>query len=144
MLIKVDDDRGGTICLEDDCPLKKECANHHTAGCYRTEGGMSPAMYLDDDGFVGCKKEKTESEGFVSLKDKRLVVAHPMCDDWDCTPTRQDSIVSYDGQVMKLVDAVEHYKKMAARCEERELCEMKMEYDQLVTWLGELAKRRTN
>jgi hypothetical protein len=38
--------QGGIDCLEDKCPFKRECANHYTAGEFRTEGGFTPELSL--------------------------------------------------------------------------------------------------
>lgn len=42
------------ICLSKDCPWTRECANHTSAGDFRSEGGFSPELYLES-GEVHCK-----------------------------------------------------------------------------------------
>lgn len=42
-------------CLEDSCPFSGACANHHTAGDFRIEEGMSPRLELIDNE-VYCKE----------------------------------------------------------------------------------------
>ena len=34
------------ICLQKDCPWNRECANHETAGDFRSEGGSRPLLKL--------------------------------------------------------------------------------------------------
>ncbi len=41
------------ICLEIDCPYKKECANHTSAGDFRSEEGFKPEIYINN-GDVVC------------------------------------------------------------------------------------------
>jgi len=38
-------DSGGIDCLSDSCAFKRECANHKTAGEFRSEGGFTPELY---------------------------------------------------------------------------------------------------
>lgn len=37
---------GGIDCLETNCPLKRECANHYTAGDFRSEDGLTPLLTI--------------------------------------------------------------------------------------------------
>jgi hypothetical protein len=32
------------ICENSDCPFKRECSNHSSAGDFRTEDGFSPEL----------------------------------------------------------------------------------------------------
>jgi hypothetical protein len=42
------------ICEEPDCLYRKNCANHTTAGDFRTESGLTPELFLHR-GKVVCK-----------------------------------------------------------------------------------------
>lgn len=44
---------GAIICEEKDCLFDKECANHNSAGDFRSEDGMSPKLSIKGD-FVYC------------------------------------------------------------------------------------------
>ena len=53
--------QGGIDCLEDKCPFKRMCANHYTAGDFRSEDGFTPELSLlrdvlicDTFGRKGC------------------------------------------------------------------------------------------
>lgn len=37
----------GINCLEKDCKFNKECANHASAGDYRSEGGFTPELTIE-------------------------------------------------------------------------------------------------
>ena len=50
--------RSGRIC-EEECHLSRECANHTTAGDFRSEDGMTPDL-IQRDGQWLCTKEDTE------------------------------------------------------------------------------------
>lgn len=38
-------------CLDEECPLKQDCANHTTAGDYRTKDGLTPDLVKTDAGW---------------------------------------------------------------------------------------------
>jgi hypothetical protein len=81
-------DGGGIDCLEDSCPFMRECANHTTAGDYRSEDGFTPDLHREGGVFF-CKTKNQSARvhypGFPSeingtgslvLKDGDLVVYH--------------------------------------------------------------------
>jgi hypothetical protein len=81
-------DGGGIDCLEDSCPFKRQCANHTTAGDYRSEGGFTPELYREGGVFFCKTKNKAarvnypefpseiNGTGSLVLKDGELVVCH--------------------------------------------------------------------
>lgn len=73
---------GGIDCLEKDCPLKHECANHETAGDFRNEDGLTPDLYIVDGHFFCKTKKASESpnnHGALVFKNNELVKT----DYWD-------------------------------------------------------------
>ena len=42
------------ICLSSDCRFKSECANHTTAGDFRTESGFTPKLFERNPGVWAC------------------------------------------------------------------------------------------
>ena len=44
---------GGICCNQDSCPFKSDCANHRTAGDYRSESGFTPEIF-EENGKVLC------------------------------------------------------------------------------------------
>jgi len=60
-------------CQEESCMHKRECANHKTAGDFRSEGGMTPHLsFVDGEWF--CEKEDTEfQEGAMLLREGKLI-----------------------------------------------------------------------
>ena len=53
------------IC-EESCYHQSECANHTTAGDFRSEGGFTPNLLLGDDGSWTCDKQETNSIGMLA------------------------------------------------------------------------------
>lgn len=51
------------ICLEKDCRWSRVCANHETAGDFRTEGGSRPLLTLRS-GEVYCKTFHSRGNGY--------------------------------------------------------------------------------
>lgn len=45
--MKISLDYDGNCCLSKDCAYRKECAQHITAGDFRTEGGFAPQITKD-------------------------------------------------------------------------------------------------
>jgi len=43
--IKYNRDCGIVECCEENCPFLRECANHRTAGDFRTEDGVRPRLH---------------------------------------------------------------------------------------------------
>ncbi len=41
-------DQGGIDCQEDECKHAFQCANHRTAGDYRSTGGFTPKLTIED------------------------------------------------------------------------------------------------
>lgn len=78
---------GGIDCLETDCPFKETCANHTTAGDFRSEGGFTPEIF-EENNVVFCNTKKRKSlklvegvfpdnheqlgQGMIFLKDGEL------------------------------------------------------------------------
>jgi hypothetical protein len=48
---------------EADCPYSRDCANHTTAGDYRTEDGLTPDLHLELDGWKCSKQPKQTGQG---------------------------------------------------------------------------------
>lgn len=44
--IKINNDYPSTVCRVGLCPYRKSCANHYSAGDFRTEGGVSPRLTI--------------------------------------------------------------------------------------------------
>lgn len=40
---------GGIYCLSDGCPYRKECANHRSAGDFRSEDGFTPELTVEGE-----------------------------------------------------------------------------------------------
>jgi hypothetical protein len=51
------------ICLEKECPWKKACASHETAGDFRSEGGARPLLKLMN-GELHCDTYHSKGDGF--------------------------------------------------------------------------------
>jgi len=48
-MVEIPISKHGGICCEDkECPYNRECANHATAGDFRSEGGFSPEFRIDN------------------------------------------------------------------------------------------------
>jgi|694.fasta_scaffold04876_22 hypothetical protein len=79
-------DLGGIDCLEGSCPFKKECANHETAGDFRSEDGFTPELYKEGEVFFCKTKNKpanakypelpfeTKGNGSLIIKNSELVI----------------------------------------------------------------------
>lgn len=39
-------------CNSGDCPFRRECAQHETAGDFRSEGGFSPVVEKQNDDYI--------------------------------------------------------------------------------------------
>lgn len=76
-------------CLEENCPFWRECANHITAGDFRSEDGITPKLSILN-GQIGCStiyadKDDTttyqsiptghESAGALVLNDGNIELA---------------------------------------------------------------------
>lgn len=46
-------------CESDDCPFNRECANHETAGDFRSDSGFSPKVEKVGDDYI-CKTRDSE------------------------------------------------------------------------------------
>jgi hypothetical protein len=81
----------GTLCHIADCKYTRSCANHISAGDYRTEGGFSPMLTLGKDkskvvcwsafstprkNYGGCKDEPSNSSE-IGYVDYDAVIANP-------------------------------------------------------------------
>ena len=51
-----------------ECPHRKDCANHATAGDFRTEGGDSPDLVETDSGWQ-CSQQPTQTGSGAILTD---------------------------------------------------------------------------
>ncbi len=57
----------GIICVSKECRNKKECAQHESAGDFRTEDGFTPEWYRDTaTGRLFCTRLETESLGSIT------------------------------------------------------------------------------
>jgi tellurite resistance-related uncharacterized protein len=92
--IKVEEEglkHGGIYCLEESCPFRRECANHTTAGDFRSEGGVTPRLSILN-GQIGCNtiyadEDETityqsipvdhENTGALVLNDGNIELAEP-------------------------------------------------------------------
>ena len=77
--------------MEKQCPYKHECAQHITAGDFRTEGGITPKLVIkertvwcktkftkpdaDTHGMYGPLPDKYTLYGSVILKNGEIVLA---------------------------------------------------------------------
>ena len=75
-------------CINDTCPLRTECAQHHSAGDYRSDGGIRPMLVkLNDKNEVSCCTNINEGRnlgiGFIwkdaveSTEIGCIVYSHP-------------------------------------------------------------------
>lgn len=55
---------GAIICEDKQCPQKKECANHVTAGDFRSEDGFTPNLIKVEKQYY-CDKKETKSSGML-------------------------------------------------------------------------------
>ena len=53
-------------CDSSDCPFRKECAQHDTAGDYRTESGFSPEIEKQGDDYI-CLTRNAEVDMDIDL-----------------------------------------------------------------------------
>lgn len=77
---------GGISCLSDDCPFQKACANHESAGDYRSEDDFTPKLILNhgeyfcntydckpsDEDYMNTSPENYDKLGCGSLSQKDL------------------------------------------------------------------------
>lgn len=62
-------DSGYVECLEETCPFLRECANHTTAGDFRSEDGFSPELFEENNIFF-CRTK-------TAKKHKDLPASYP-------------------------------------------------------------------
>ena len=62
----------GIICLQEDCPHGGTCANHRSAGDFRTEDGYSPVLSISK-GDAFCQ---TYDDGLIKVPGKGMVTIH--------------------------------------------------------------------
>lgn len=53
------------LCYEETCPHKRECANHLTAGDFRTDDGATPQLKKVNDIWVCTQTPKHEDAGAI-------------------------------------------------------------------------------
>jgi len=58
-------------CQDKPCMHRSECANHHTAGDYRIEDGMTSDLLVNSKGEWSCSKSPVFNHGAI-LSDGRL------------------------------------------------------------------------
>lgn len=68
------------ICWDNECKHWKDCANHVTAGQYRSEGGRTPNL-RENNGKVTCDKTFIGDYGQLYLRRNRWVVDFEPYDD---------------------------------------------------------------
>lgn len=51
------------ICMQENCPWDRVCANHTTAGDFRSEGGSRPILVLRN-GVVHCETFHSPGDGY--------------------------------------------------------------------------------
>lgn len=50
-------------CQEDNCHYRRECANHQSAGDWRSEDGLTPDLKKNVDGEWECSQSPTDHSG---------------------------------------------------------------------------------
>lgn len=63
MKIKVEPKLYNVLFCIEDCPWDRVCANHTTAGDFRTEGGVRPLLSLKN-GEVFCETFHSSGDGY--------------------------------------------------------------------------------
>lgn len=66
---------GGIGCKADDCQQERECANHFTAGDFRSEDGMTPDLAVTTDAWYCTKKDSGVNDGCLIFKDGKIIIA---------------------------------------------------------------------
>lgn len=64
----------GNVCEDNDCGYIRDCANHSSAGDFRSEGGSTPDVKLIDGKIVCSKTIRVNGCGMVCLRDGRLMI----------------------------------------------------------------------
>ena len=64
----------GINCLSDDCPIRKDCANHFTAGDFRGEDGGSPLIDKVGNEYFCAKKFRSNGHGSVIFDGKKIKI----------------------------------------------------------------------
>jgi hypothetical protein len=59
---------GHGCCLSATCLYRKTCAQHETAGDFRSEGGFSPKINVSDEGVISCETIKETSDGHAKYR----------------------------------------------------------------------------
>lgn len=77
---------GGLECHDMECPWKRKCANHMSAGDFRAEDGMTPELKLesftlDSETKAECAGETTEHNGAARIRNGELVRVRFDCTD---------------------------------------------------------------
>lgn len=74
-------------CLEDNCRWNRVCANHVSAGDFRTEGGSRPLLSLRA-GEIHCETIHSPGNGYEYHEEPVNVGTHPYCEsglmDYNC------------------------------------------------------------
>lgn len=66
------------ICLDDECEHKRVCANHESAGDYRSEDGPTPNVSIVNNE-LSCNKQLTNSVGMACIRNGKIVVYSGPC-----------------------------------------------------------------
>lgn len=90
MKIKVEPKTCAAVqCLEDKCPWNRVCANHVTAGDFRTEGGSRPLLRLKQ-GEIFCESYDSKGNGYECHEEPLVQGIRPWylqqqgCCDYNC------------------------------------------------------------
>ena len=70
------------ICLEKECPWKRVCANHYTAGDFRSEDGSRPLLSLRN-GEVHCQTIHSPGNGYEYHEEPVNVALPNRHKDWN-------------------------------------------------------------
>lgn len=70
-------------CLQDDCRWKQVCANHASAGDFRTEGGSRPVLTLMN-GEVHCRTFHSKGNGYEPHEEPIDTGFHPFAEQGLC------------------------------------------------------------
>lgn len=68
--VEIEESSYGTpICVSKNCPEKKSCANHTTAGDFREEDGFTPNLHLIGGKWL-CEQKPTQAHGILIKTEK--------------------------------------------------------------------------
>lgn len=70
----------GINCMSKNCMYSRSCAQHVTAGDYRSADGMTPAI-INVNGHISCKKVETHSSNPVYINSYGEIIRHVEADE---------------------------------------------------------------